>query len=67
MKKTRSGLVRHIVTKIGIKTNEVMCIIVINGDEIPCEKELVKELLKILYLKNCKMQVLILLNIQLIN
>ncbi len=42
--KTRSGLVRHIVTKIGIKTNEVMCIIVINGDEIPSEKELVKEL-----------------------
>ena len=43
--KTRNGLVRHIVTKIGIKTNEIMCIIVINGDKIPKENELVKEIL----------------------
>ena len=43
--KTRNGLVRHIVTKIGIKTNEIMCIIVINGDKIPKEDELVKEIL----------------------
>ena len=42
--KTRQGLVRHIVTKIGIKTNEIMCIIVINGRKIPKEKELVKEI-----------------------
>ena len=42
--KTGKGLVRHIVTKIGIKTNEIMCIIVINGREIPKEKELVKEI-----------------------
>ena len=41
----QKGLIRHIVTKIGIKTNEVMCILVINGKEIPKEKELVKELL----------------------
>ena len=44
--KTRKGLVRHIVTKIGIKTNEIMCIIVINGRNIPKEKELVSEILK---------------------
>ena len=43
--KTRNGLVRHIVTKIGIKTSEIMCIIVINGDKIPKEDELVKEIL----------------------
>lgn len=42
--KTQKGLVRHIVTKIGIKTNEIMCILVINGKEIPKEKELVDEL-----------------------
>lgn len=42
--KNGKGLVRHIVTKIGIKTNEVMCIIVINGKEIPKEKELIKEI-----------------------
>ena len=32
--KTGNGLVRHIVTKIGIKTNQIMCIIVINGRKI---------------------------------
>ncbi len=31
---TGKGLVRHIVTKIGIKTNQIMCIIVINGKKI---------------------------------
>ncbi len=40
--KTRKGLVRHIVTKIGVKTNQIMCIIVINGNEIPKERELIK-------------------------
>ena len=44
--KTGEGLVRHIVTKIGIKTNEVMCIIVINGKKIPNEENLVLELTK---------------------
>lgn len=43
---TRKGLIRHIVTKIGIKTNEIMCIIVINGKNIPKEKELVTEIQK---------------------
>lgn len=42
--KTGKGLVRHIVTKIGIKTNEIMCIIVINGRKIPNEENLVKEI-----------------------
>ena len=44
--KTGKGLVRHFVTKIGIRTNEIMCIIVINGKEIPYEKELVNEIIK---------------------
>ena len=43
---TRKGLFRHIVIKIGIKTNEIMCILVINGKEIPKEKELIKKLIK---------------------
>ena len=42
--KTQKGLVRHIVTKIGIKTNEIMCIIVINGREIPNESKMILEL-----------------------
>ena len=44
--KTGKGLIRHIVTKIGIKTNEVMCVLVINGNSIPKEQELVKEILE---------------------
>ncbi len=42
---TRNGLIRHIVTKIGKKTNEIMIIIVINGDELPNEKEFVEILI----------------------
>ena len=40
--KTRKGLVRHIIIKIGVKTNQIMCVIVINGKEIPKEKDLVE-------------------------
>ncbi|MBR3162848.1 MAG: 23S rRNA (uracil(1939)-C(5))-methyltransferase RlmD [Clostridia bacterium] len=43
--KTGKGLIRHIIIKIGIKTNEVMCIIVINGSRMPKENELVKHIL----------------------
>ena len=42
--KTGKGLLRHIVTKIGIKTNQIMCILVVNGKVIPKEKELVKNI-----------------------
>lgn len=37
----QKGLIRHIVTKVGMRTGEVMCILVINGKNIPKEKELV--------------------------
>ena len=40
--KTGKGLVRHIIVKIGINTGELMCIIVINSNNIPKEKELVE-------------------------
>lgn len=43
--KTGKGLVRHIVTKIGIKTNEIMCVLVINGTKLPKENELVTEII----------------------
>ena len=42
--KTGKGLFRHIVIKVGIKTNEIMCILVINGKTIPKEAQLVEEL-----------------------
>lgn len=44
--KTGKGLVRHIVTKIGIQTNQIMCILVLNGEKLPYEKELVEKLVK---------------------
>ncbi len=44
--KTGKGLIRHIVIKVGIQTNQIMCIIVINGINIPKEKELISELVK---------------------
>ena len=43
---TRKGLFRHITIKIGIKTDEIMCILVINGKQIPHEDELVQMLIQ---------------------
>lgn len=42
--KTRIGIFRHIVTKVGINTNEIMCILVINNDGFKQEMELVYKL-----------------------
>lgn len=42
--KTRKGILRHIIVKVAIKTKEIMCILVINGNKIPKEEELVKRL-----------------------
>lgn len=42
--KTRKGLFRHIVIKVGLKTNQIMCILVVNGKTIPEEEQLIKEL-----------------------
>ena len=43
--KTGKGLFRHVVIKVGIKTKQVMCILVVNGKNIPREKELVNKLI----------------------
>ena len=40
--KTRRGAIRHIIVKIGVKTDEIMCIIVTNEEKIDKENELVK-------------------------
>lgn len=42
--KTRKGILRHIVIKVGIKTKQIMCILVINGRKINNENKLTKEL-----------------------
>ena len=41
----RTGLLRHIVVKLGIKTNQYMCILVINGNKFGKEDSFVKELI----------------------
>lgn len=42
--KTGKGLIRHIMTRKGFKTGEVMICIVINGEKIPFEDQLVEKL-----------------------
>lgn len=44
--KTGKGLLRHIVIKVGLKTKEVMCILVINEKKFPKEDELVKYIIE---------------------
>lgn len=39
--KTRKGAIRHIIVKIGVKTNEIMCIIVSNDEKFEAEEKLV--------------------------
>lgn len=43
---TGKGLLRHIVIKVGVKTNEIMCVLVLNGREFNNEDKLVKELIE---------------------
>lgn len=44
--KTMQGLIRHIAIKVGLRTHEIMCILVINGKKVPYEHELVEMLVK---------------------
>jgi len=43
--KIGKGLFRHIVIKVGIKTNQIMCVLVVNGKSIPKEAQLLEELI----------------------
>ena len=43
---TGKCLFRHIVIKVGIKTNEIMCVLVINGNRIQKENELILRLIQ---------------------
>ncbi len=45
--KTHAGLVRHILTRTGFKTGEIMVCLVINGKELPHCRELARELQKV--------------------
>ena len=44
VKKPDLGLVRHVLTRVGFVTHEVMVCVVINGDELPAWKKLAKRL-----------------------
>ena len=44
--KTGKGLFRHIVIKVGIRTDEIMCVLVINGRKIPEEERIVRLLIQ---------------------
>ena len=43
--KTGKGLVRHILTRIGYHTGEIMVVLVINGNKMPASEELVRRLI----------------------
>lgn len=45
--KEHRGLVRHILTRVGVATGEVMVCLVINGSKLPFAKELINRLLKL--------------------
>ena len=45
--KAGKGLVRHVMTRVGSKTGEVMVCIVVNGDNLPSSEELTKKLSEI--------------------
>ena len=49
---TGKGLVRHILTRLGFATGEMMVCLVINGSRIPHEKELAQALAKLPGLKS---------------
>jgi len=42
---TGKGLFRHIVIKVGIKTNQIMCVLVVKGKSIPQESLLIDRLI----------------------
>ena len=42
---SKKGLFRHVVIKVGVKTNQIMCILVINGNSFSKEEVLVKKLI----------------------
>ena len=43
---TRKGAIRHIIVRIGVRTNEIMCILVTNEEKIEKENELVDAISK---------------------
>lgn len=40
------GLIRHVVTRVGYKTGDVMVVLVVNGREVPSTKSLIDKLIR---------------------
>ncbi len=49
---THTGLLRHVLIKVGFTTNEIMVCIVINGHKLPHEKLLIEQLTQIENIKS---------------
>ncbi|TYQ17819.1 UNVERIFIED_CONTAM: 23S rRNA (uracil1939-C5)-methyltransferase [Acetivibrio alkalicellulosi] len=43
---TGKGLIRHIITRVGFKTGQVMVVVVVNGKSIPKKEKLIDELIR---------------------
>ena len=50
--KNNTGLIRHILTRVGYTSGEVMVCLVLNGEDIPYKKELIDGLCKIAGMKS---------------
>jgi len=55
---TGKGLVRHIFTRLGFATKELMVCLVINGEKIPAEEDLTERLKKAAEAENCTLSCL---------
>jgi 23S rRNA (uracil1939-C5)-methyltransferase len=49
---THKGLIRHILTRVGYSTGEIMVCLVVNGTQLPRKEELVQSLLKVQGMKS---------------
>lgn len=47
-----TGLLRHILTRVGFTTDEIMVCLVINGDKLPYQKELIESLTNMEHIKS---------------
>ncbi len=54
---SHKGLLRHILTRVGYSTGEIMVCLVINGTSIPCRDELIRELTKIQGMKSISLNI----------
>ena len=44
--KTGKGLVRHIMIRTAFQTNQIMCVLVINGNHLPAQEKLIEQITK---------------------